>query len=398
MACSEQKKLTPEERLQKARQEATRTAQRAAAIILGQMKGAAATAVPALQKAAQHPRWRVRMHAVQALGRIRRHRRKTIPVLLKALQDSQLLVQESARFALAQMGAAALPGLKTLAGSPTPSLRILVARTLAEMVKKEPAAVPILVAFLKDESPDVRVAAGKAMSQAKGRSLLPFLPQLLEALEHPRADVGYAVADALEQTGTAAEKQLLAGLQKKSRIRRRFCAIVLGNVGQHPGKVVPVLNNALQRASRELQVFRSRKQSQAYNEATSLVEALAEALGAYGAKAASGVRGLQALVAHPSVQVRRSVIKALGDIGKAAASAVPALKERVLKDRELEVRQEAIEALGKMGPVAAGAVPALIHTLRTDARLRTPVRAALAQIGTAAIPALLKILQSKAGP
>ena len=91
--------------------------------------------------------------------------------------------------------------------------------------------------------------------------------------------------------------------------------------------------------------------------------------------------------------VRRASATALGQIGPAAAEAVPALI-KVLGDAERVVRGRAAEALGKIGPAAAEAVPALIKVLG-DAECRPDAAEALGKIGPAAaeaVPALIKAL------
>jgi len=65
----------------------------------------------------------------------------------------------------------------------------------------------------------------------------------------------------------------------------------------------------------------------------------------------------------PDRSVRAGAAQALGNIGRYAYPAIPALI-RVLKDNDSTVRFHAIEALGKIGPASHPAVPALTAILK----------------------------------
>jgi hypothetical protein len=77
------------------------------------------------------------------------------------------------------------------------------------------------------------------------------------------------------------------------------------------------------------------------------------------------------------------VAEALGNIGPAAASAIPSLTEALL-DADMDVRERAAEALGKIGPAAVLAIPSLTAALRDpDKEVRGAAVEALGKIGTA---------------
>jgi len=63
------------------------------------------------------------------------------------------------------------------------------------------------------------------------------------------------------------------------------------------------------------------------------------------------------------VRVRCRAVRALGNVGKADAAAIPALID-ALGDRDARVRGEAALALLKSGPDAREAVPALTRALK----------------------------------
>ncbi|MEE3219587.1 MAG: HEAT repeat domain-containing protein, partial [Planctomycetota bacterium] len=69
-------------------------------------------------------------------------------------------------------------------------------------------------------------------------------------------------------------------------------------------------------------------------------------------------------LADDDKQVRRRAAYALGQMGPAAAGAVPALTTAA-DDRNIEVGWYALQALGRIGPAAAAAVPEIIRILKT---------------------------------
>src|SRR5262249_29905417 len=84
----------------------------------------------------------------------------------------------------------------------------------------------------------------------------------------------------------------------------------------------------------------------------------------------------------PNVRVRAA--KALGEIGPAAAPAIPDLAE-LLRDEDVSVRLAAVTALGEIGPAAKEAVPILIEALQdADAEISAAAVTALGQLREAA--------------
>jgi hypothetical protein len=96
---------------------------------------------------------------------------------------------------------------------------------------------------------------------------------------------------------------------------------------------------------------------------------------------------------------RENALKAIGDMGKAAAPALGELINILSRDPDEVVRAAAAEAIGKLGPAAKGAVGALIQALSSDYfRLKANAAEALGNIGPDAkdaIPHLKKLMASK---
>lgn len=92
---------------------------------------------------------------------------------------------------------------------------------------------------------------------------------------------------------------------------------------------------------------------------------IAFALGEIGEAAAAAVPRLIGLLKEPSAFIRQHAAEALGMIGQSPALSVPALSE-ALNDSEPYVRFTAGLALARFGPDAEGAVPALKRALADD--------------------------------
>lgn len=107
------------------------------------------------------------------------------------------------------------------------------------------------------------------------------------------------------------------------------------------------------------------------------------ALGSMGAAAESAIPALSVTaLADKSPVVRSSAAYALGNMGAAAESAVPALTV-ALQDEDKSVRSMVVSAIGRMGVAAESAVPALSQMLRDpDRTVRSNAIYAWAKIAT----------------
>jgi HEAT repeat protein len=90
----------------------------------------------------------------------------------------------SAAGALAQIGPAAIPSLKTALADPNPQVRRQAARALGKMGPEAAPSVAELTATLNDPDPTVRDAAIRALGQI-GPASAPAINALIEALEEP---------------------------------------------------------------------------------------------------------------------------------------------------------------------------------------------------------------------
>jgi HEAT repeat protein len=177
------------------------------------------------------------------------------------------------------------------------------------------ANVEALIADLKSNDPDVRRTAARQLGE-RGVEARPGLDALVKALKDEDVFV------------------------------RKFSALALGGIGGEVKGVVPALAGALKDRDKRV------------------VQAAAEALGKTGT---AGVKPLTEVVKNKSLDhnTRLKAVQALGQVGKGAKEAVPALVD-VVKDggrrndpNVLTLRTEAVNALGNMGPAAEEAVKTL---------------------------------------
>ncbi len=121
-----------------------------------------------------------------------------------------------------------------------------------------------------------------------------------------------------------------------------------------------------------------------------------DALGELGPAAAPAVPDLAGILSEDS-DLRMSAIDTLSNIGPAAAPAVPALI-KVLDDKSSGYRGQAAQALGNIGPEAKAAIPKLEERLLGDneATVRLSSAEALGNIGDPeAIPSLIAALNDQ---
>jgi HEAT repeat protein len=271
-----------------------------------------------------------------------------VPALLAALKDPAKNVQQSAAAALVEIGPAAVPAL------------VAAVKNLDEKVRRSAAAaaVPALAAALKDsdKDKDVQQSAAEALVEiglfAPAEAVSALAAILKRWVYHPENHVPQIAAKALGEIGLFA-----------------------------PAEAAPALATALNSPAltdRDNDIWRI----------------AAAALSQMGPAAVLSLAA--ALKDNNDKNVRSHAAAALGEIGPDAREVVPALAA-ALKDFDTKVRSHAAAALGNIGPDAREAVPALAAALKDfDYYVVRTAAAALGKIGPdarEAVPALGAILQ-----
>jgi len=273
------------------------------------------------------------------------------------------------------------PLVQKLKEGATAEERAAAARALWKLGPRAEAAVPALVAALKDADGPVRSAAAFALGGV-GAPAAPAAPGLLELLKASEPTARAAAAFALGSIGPgarAAAPVLVAALTVADPELQETAAWALGRIGPEAAAVaVPALIERLDDPSPRLQ------------------EAAVRALAALGPAAKEAAPVLQRRLADATPELRRALADALARTGGADSGAADALVAR-LRDKDYD---DAIEALARADPAVA--VPALARGLHhADKEVRERCCFALERIGPektgAAIPTLIEALDDREG-
>jgi len=235
-------------------------------------------AVLKLLKASKDPNREIRIASLNALAKVGTAAAEAVPALIAALKDPELYDERDAAEALANIGPAALPALAAAliadgdqyisriatealrmigpaAGEAVPAILALFkevsvpnfgTQTAAAIALGEigAAAVPALIAGLKD--PDLYVR--RAAAQALGMKAWPAaVPALAAALKDPEQLVRRAAAQALGwPMAVEAVPALIASLEDPDLYVRRAAAQALGNIGPAAMEGLSALSTALE--------------------------------------------------------------------------------------------------------------------------------------------------------
>jgi HEAT repeat protein len=240
--------------------------------------------------------------------------------------------QHLAAHLLAKLAPDSLPAVRKAAASENPRIRLGAARALGSLKPLPTADLPLLLALARDPHKEVRRAAVYALGPT-GSASPPILKALSAALDDP--DTAHAAAEALGQIGPAAAPALpLLEKQLKSAepLDRVALAGAIWRINSKSRLVFPILTEILKD---------TRMQEGGYYASTKMVE------------------GKRIQVTRPIREpVAMLAVRALGEMGPAAAPAVPALLKAARGDNEA-LTGSVIHALGRIGPAAREAVPFL---------------------------------------
>jgi uncharacterized protein (TIGR03067 family) len=298
---------------------------------------------------------------------------KAVPQLTAALKDKDWQVRRDAAAALGESGPAAT------------------------------AAVPALVAALKDIKP-VWDAAVAALGQI-GPSAREAIPALRAEQKRPfwwvRASATVALAK-IVPTPREAVDILLAALKDPEPQVRSAAVGAIRELGSRGRDAVPVLLDALSHPNKDVRVGLALALARIGSDTRDLdllgtamqvpdeavLRVVVDALGEMGSAAAPAVPLLAEGLKAPNADVRLRAVTALGKIGAASPETVPTLFT-ALNDADARVRGAAVDALGEIGAASGGTLPALVTSLKdADARVRYSALAAIGQQGLAARDAL----------
>lgn len=350
--------------------------QNAAASALGALGSAAAAAVPALcRMLAAADLSDARVAAAQALAQIAPRSREAREALARALGDREEAVRVAAALALGASDRAALPALLRATRDASEDVRAAVVRSLAEHAAGTPQVGQVLARARADRSEKVRCEAFDA-TVAAARGGAAALAALTAGLDDPDESVLRTIsARLLAWTGSGSSTALAA--IGRALARRDLEEETRANLIEALGRAATDRQTALRPLRHALRT-----------ETGDALAAAARGLGQLGGAAAPAVPELAALLVEDELdEVVIAATRALGALG--VRTSIPVLL-RLLADRDLELRAAAARALGELR--AAVAVPRLEAALRREQLPAAAAVGALAAIRGDGVSALGRAL------
>ncbi len=340
----------------------------AAATALG---GFGAAAVPPLVGALGDANARLRIHAADALDEIGADAKAAIPALVERLADREEVVRTQAAVVLVELGADIVPLLVARLDDEELNLCLWALSLLKDMGPEAAAAVPALAKALSGSGDSIALLAMAAL-EAIGPAASPALPELMEVLR--RGSVTYAeFARGLARIGPASVPVIIAAWKGSDAGSRSCLAHALGRIGPEAKAGVPLLAEALAHGDPYLR------------------KVAAISLREIGPDARDAAPALVQAILSGSPQLRVLAAAAIARLDPSSNAGIPILVE-ALSSEVADVAYTAVEGLGKVGPDAASAIPVLLEA-HNKGRFVEPSVIALARMGSAAVPAIEKLLQ-----
>lgn len=157
----------------------------------------------------------VRAFATKALGRMQEKAKDAAPDLVRALGGENSEVRSAARWALGQIGPAAVPALREALKNDNVQVRSNAASALGSMGPAAEDAVPALAQALRDENPVVRIEAISALEKIQASSGA-VVKALIRVLDGDKDDfVRLNAARALNKIRTAEAKEAVSNYNKQ---------------------------------------------------------------------------------------------------------------------------------------------------------------------------------------
>jgi HEAT repeat protein len=345
-------------------------------------------AAAALTAALKDPDGQVRGAAAAALGNLGVAAAAAVPGLVEQLLEPEEDARRSAARSLARLGAVArpaMPRLQALLQGPDPGRRLAAAIALSGIDPADRTARKVLMDLAVAPNKEMQVEAVQALGELRDPGMAPTLGAALRVLREAPNPAAQALA-ALGPAARAALPDLLASLASHANEAEvADIAQALGEVGVDtpavifrltalfpgaPGFLVEDVAGALVRLGPAAHLAVPALREILQNAALEIPNQFpaAGALADLSADAPLVVAFLQAAYRDfPHLQgpgeLHPQILEILGQLGPAAAPALPLLRE-ALRDANPEYRWRAAEALGRIGPGARDAAPDLTAALK----------------------------------
>ncbi|CAE7810298.1 unnamed protein product [Symbiodinium sp. CCMP2456] len=365
--------------------------------------------LPSVLESLKASEWYVRWVAASACGLLGEKAAAFVPQLRQlAKYDPESMVRSVASQSLSDMSKViTLPApnltdwLEYLDGT-DPQARADAANELGKLGKEAAEAIPKLTELLQDDREvagdicvqDAAVKALGHMGSAAASSVPAMFKQLrFQSTRSFREGVAFALANIGQEAPEAVLPSVLESLKASMWYVRWVAASACGLLGEKAAAFVPQLR---QLAKYDPESMVRSVASQSLSDMSKVITLPAPNLTDW----------LEYLDGTDR-QARADAANELGKLGKEAAEAVPKLTELLQDDREVHVagdicvQDAAVKALGHMGSAAASSVPAMFKQLRFQSTrsFREGAAVALANIGQeapeAVLPSVLESLKAE---
>lgn len=339
---------------------------------------------PALEKLADSELPTVRCQALLSIGRFGRRAADRVSLLQSKLKDAEPAVRMAAAEGLASIGPAAAPAAPSLAEALKDAEGAVTIRAAEALGQIGEPAVAILVKTLDDPQ-----YGGLALQTLEGmgsvaRSALPRLIELLKQNDKlPARELCLAIA-AIGGNSRSVGPVLREIASDPNSTARAAAIYALGRLGD--SGALKVITNAIEDDDQRVQL------------------AAAWALVQFDPNnedyVAIAVPRLIRALSQPEAPIRLEAARTLGQLGRKAAAAQPALVERLASDEIRAVRVASAMALAELGEAAVNAVPTLSELIASrDPMTRRAAMFTLGRIGPPAATAAPKLKElAQSGP
>lgn len=305
-------------------------------------------------------------------GPVRQH----LPEFVRLLDDPDGSIRAQAASILARLGKTGMSELVSALRSPVPRVRAAAVRAFYQN-RTPDQAVDTLAILLSDENRDVRFLAAAALTTARRRPGAA----LGRAFRAADADSRQTIAWAILAPGGRADDalpELRPMLSEDRPDSRHAAAVVIAALDPGEETVWPHVLDALSApgwvGEKALELLKSRLDRDTLRrELAKAVEnggyAVIEAEDALYPPVPRMIPALVERLRSPRDDIRRHSALKLGQLGRKAAVAVPALRH-ALSDQDRLVRLSAAKALSDIGPAAKEALPELIAVLEQEDLVR----------------------------
>jgi len=374
-----------------------------ACIALSEMGDKAKDAVPGLARALSDEQPQTRLQASIALAEIGPAARPAVPELTKLLGDKFEAVQRSAVFALGRIGDKSAAEAVAKADKPDnaylhPMFVWASARLNPGDKQRQMAAIELMAANLGDKDLATGQMAARAIAELDppADAIRPVMEKLVAGADAETAD---RIFSALASIGARIVPLAINALKDPSALRRERSMKVLSKIGPDAAPAVPELTAIAKGMEAKLKVEALFTIGAIGPKAAAAVPAVVSALsesdpqtqqtaayaaGKIGPAATAAVPALKKLTASNDDLVKMTAVWALLQIGprtdELVKAALPLLSAGLSSQREM-VRVDAAMSLGQLGKAAAPALPALEKSLQDPSgNVRSAASAAIKSI------------------